>query len=68
MTRYSNDPRYIDVRYPAKCAKCGNEIRVGERAFYYPESRSLYGSHCEHAEEAAADFASHAQDEDFYNS
>jgi hypothetical protein len=66
--RFKCDPKWITVRYPARCAEpnCQTEINSGERAFYYPEERSLYGSRCGHAEEAARDFAGHRIDEDGY--
>jgi hypothetical protein len=66
--RFKCDPKWIIARYPAKCAKsgCGAPIIPGERAFYYPEDRSLYGYRCGHGEEAARDFAAHRIDEDGY--
>ena len=66
MTRYKNDPRWIEVKFDGDCAKpsCGNIIKAGERAFYYPQSRSMYGDHCGHGEEASADFHAHAADEE----
>ena len=66
--RFKCDPKWIIVRYPAKCAKpdCEIPITPGERAFYYPEDRTLYGSRCGHAEEATRDFAAHRADEDRY--
>ena len=66
--RFKCDPKWITARYPAKCAKsgCAAPITPGERAFYYPEDRSLYGVRCGHGEEAARDFAAHRIDEDGY--
>ena len=66
--RFKSDPKWIAVRYPAKCAKSGCEVQItpGERAFYYPEDQSLYGVRCSHGEEAARDFAAHRIDEDGY--
>ncbi len=42
MRRYKCDPRWITVRFEAKCVRCKRSIHPGERAFYYPEDRSLY--------------------------
>jgi hypothetical protein len=66
--RFKCDPRWITARYPANCAKpgCTTPITPGERAFYYPEDRDLYGLRCGHGEEAARDFAAHRIDEDGY--
>jgi hypothetical protein len=68
MARYTKDPKWIIVRYPAKCAAvdCQLAIQVGERAFYYPESKGLYGTRCGHGEMAACDFNAHRSDEDGY--
>jgi hypothetical protein len=66
--RFKSDPKWITVRYPVRCAKsaCEVPITAGERAVYYPEERSLYGSRCGHGEEAAREFAAHRRDEDGY--
>jgi hypothetical protein len=66
--RFKCDPKWITVRYPARCSKpnCRTEISPGERAFYFPEDRTLYGSLCGHGEEAGRDFAAHRIDEDGY--
>ena len=41
--RFKCDPKWIDVRYPARCAEpnCQTEINSGERAFYYPSDKAL---------------------------
>lgn len=62
MPKHQGDPRWIDVKYPKVCAKsgCNKTIKVGERAFYYPNSKSLF---CEtHGQEAEADFITYAKD------
>jgi hypothetical protein len=66
--RFKSDPKWIISRYPARCAKpdCEVPITPGERAFYDPEDRSLYGSRCRHGEEAARDFNAQCVDEDGY--
>jgi hypothetical protein len=43
---------------------CQTQINPGERGFYYPGDKSLYGSRCRHGEKAARDFAAHRIDED----
>lgn len=63
MRRYSNDPRWITVRYPGKCAKCAADIPAGREAFYYPSTRSLHGKDCGCGDTASADFNALAFDE-----
>ena len=40
--RFKCDPKWITVRYPAKCAEpnCQTPINAGGRAFYYPSDRA----------------------------
>jgi len=66
--RFKCDPKWITVRYPARCAEpnCQTQIKQGERAFYYPADRAVYGSSCGHAEKAEREFAAHRIDEDGY--
>jgi hypothetical protein len=66
--RFKADPKWIMVRHPARCAEpnCHTQIEPGERGFYYPGDKSLYGSRCGHAEKAERDFAAHRIDEDSY--
>ena len=47
-------------------AELPTPIRAGDRAFYYPSDRALYGSGCGHGEKAERDFAAHRIDEDGY--
>ena len=64
--RFKCDPKWITVRYPARCCEpnCQTQIKQGERAFYYSADRTLYGSGCGHAEKAEREFAAHRIDED----
>lgn len=61
---YRGDPRWITVRYPANCYKCGRDIKKGDRAFYYPKGKNLYcdGAACGQA--ADRDFQDMAAVED----
>jgi hypothetical protein len=54
--RFRCDPKWITVRYTARCAEpnCQTEISSGERAFYYPSEKALYGTRCGHGEKADA--------------
>jgi len=54
------------VRYPARCAEpnCQAEINSGERAFYYPGDKAVYGTRWGHGEKAERDFNAHRIDED----
>src|SRR6266851_5761862 len=47
-------------------AELPTPINAGNRAFYYPGDRALYGSDCGHGEKAERDFAAHRIDEDGY--
>jgi len=64
--RYAGDPHRVDCRYPGKCAKCGAAIPKGGAAFYYPNGRHVYGSHCGCAEIQSAQFSAAAFDELVY--
>ena len=43
---------------------CQAEINFGERAFYYPGDKAVYGTRCGHGEKAEHDFNAHRIDED----
>jgi len=64
--RFKCDPKWITVRYPSRCAEpnCQAEINSGERAFYYPGDKAVYGTRCGHGEKAERDFNAHRIDED----
>ena len=64
MPRYAGDPRWIEARYPGKCAGagCGAAIPKKARAYYFPKGRILYCTKC--GEQKAAEFAAAAADED----
>jgi hypothetical protein len=44
--RYAGDPRWIIVRYPGTCRRCGETVPAGGRAFYYPHGRTLLCEAC----------------------
>ena len=46
--RFKCDPKWIAVWYLARCAEpnCQTEIKPGERAFYHPSDKALYGTRC----------------------
>ena len=59
------DPYWMTAKYPGR-DKNGTPFPKGTKVFYYPSTKTfLIGRE---AEEAARDFQSHKQDEDFYNS
>ena len=66
--RFKSDPKWITVRHAARCAEpnCQTHIDPGERGFYYPGDKALYGSRCRHGEKAERDFAAHRIDENSY--
>lgn len=79
MARYQQDPHWITARYPGKCNGCDRPIIKGERAFYYPNGKRMYGGQFDRAtnpacevgcgcgDQHSADFAAAAADEAFYN-
>jgi hypothetical protein len=65
MRRYKCDPRWITVRFEGStCAGCKRPIHTGERAFYYPEDRSLYCEGEECGKAAGQEFSARAFDEE----
>jgi hypothetical protein len=64
--RFKCDPKWITIRYPARCAEpnCETEINPSERAFYYPNDKAVYGTRCGHGEKAEREFNAHRIDED----
>ena len=65
MSRYKYNPRWIIVRFKGRtCVRCKSPIHPGERAFFYPEDRSLYcrGNDCGKA--ASREFSARAFDEE----
>ena len=63
--RYAGDPYWLTLKYPGQCARCGRELRKGERAFRY-KSGALYcdSAVCGRAESRS--FEAAAEDEDRY--
>jgi hypothetical protein len=57
----SGDPYWITIKYPGHCHKCHAPIERGERAFYYPKGRYLFGEKCGHGAEAEGDFLTHSE-------
>ena len=50
VSRYSNDPREIRTKYAGKCKKCGRTLRPGERAAYWPLTKTMYCWECGEAD------------------
>jgi hypothetical protein len=65
MKHYDNDPRWINARFPGRCKECGRAIKRGDRAYYYPLTKSIL---CAEPCGAAAerDFVSCAMGEEMY--
>ena len=65
MTRYKCDPRWITFKFKGSaCLRCKRPIHPGERAFYYPEERSLCCDGERYGKAASRGFAALASDED----
>ena len=64
MAKCKSDPRWINVKLDGSCARCKSVIRHGERAFYYPQDRSLYCGREDCGQAASRDFRAHVFDEE----
>jgi hypothetical protein len=64
MAKYKSDPRWISVKFDGSCARCKSVIRRGERAFYYPQNRSLYCERDNCGQAASRDFSARVFDEE----
>lgn len=62
---YSRDPYWCTARFAGVCAKTGHPFKKGDRIFYYPNGRQAFAGAA--AEEAAADFRTQAEAEEFYS-
>ena len=62
---YKGDPYWITVKYQGVCSKCSKPIERGDKAFYYPRQKKMYGEKCGCGTEAANDFHDQAEAEDF---
>ena len=45
-TSFQGNPKWIEIRKPAKCSACHTPIERGEYAFAYPRTKTVY---CEHS-------------------
>lgn len=62
MAYYKGDPRWMTAKYPG-VDRDGNQVRAGDRIFYYPKGRVVLTGAA--AEQASRDFDAAAADEDF---
>ena len=67
MTGYARDPYWLTAKFTSSCKGCNATVNRGDRAFYYPNTRSIYGDQCGCAATQSADFDSHAFDESQYS-
>jgi hypothetical protein len=63
MSRYAKDPRWLTVKYRCRCARCGTEIKPGQRGFYYPNGKKLLCDLPDCGKQASAEFEAAAFDE-----
>lgn len=68
--RFQNlDPHWITVKFitpDTKCGHCGKKFIKGERAFYYPNSRTMLCTATDCGEQASREFAGAVMDESLY--
>lgn len=65
--RYGGDPHWLFSLYGGSCSRCKAPIKVGDRIFYYPNTRTVLCGAEACGQAAARDFASCAFDEAVYN-
>jgi hypothetical protein len=61
---YGGDPYWLNLKYPGHCDKCHKPLARGERAYYYPRTRTMFGESCGHGQEAEQDFHSQVEMEE----
>lgn len=61
---YGGDPYWLTLKYPGHCDKCHKPLARGERAYYYPRTRTMFGEACGHGQEAEQDFHSQVEMEE----
>ena len=53
--RYQNqEPREIIARFDSKCCETGREIKKGDKCIYYPNSRQVFATDSNQAQEFGA--------------
>ena len=64
--RAGRDPYWLTAKFEGTCGKagCNHPIHRGERAFYYPNTKTILAMPCGHADAASADLESHRFDDD----
>jgi hypothetical protein len=64
---YRGDPYWTTARFTSPCShpSCQEQVTKGQRAFYYPRTKSIYCP--KHSLTASADFNAARADEDAYN-
>ncbi len=64
MSQYRNrDPYWLTAKFNGNCSKCKATIRKGQRAFYYPSSKTIYCESDDCGGAASRDFESMRFDE-----
>ena len=59
------DPFWLKARYAGHCDRCSQPIRKGDRAFFYPRTRTILCAGQDCGEEASRDFQTAAEAEAF---
>lgn len=65
MPRYSRDPYWLTAKFDSKCTRkgCDTTITKGQRAFYYPSSKSVLCEKDDCGGQASRDFEAAAADD-----
>lgn len=65
QTYYKNDPFWMNSKYGGYCRACSEQIKKGDRMWYYPKDKVAYCEKC--GKDAEAKFLAAVEDEEFYN-
>ena len=64
MRHYQRDPYWLEcVKYKGVCSRCGGKILKGEKAFYFPNGKSILCKNDDCSGQASRDFDAIAFDD-----
>ena len=66
MKHYTKDPYWLTAKF-GRCSNCNTDIK-GQRAFFYPNTKKIFGEKCcDKAEKESGSFGAACFDEMNYN-
>ena len=60
---YPKDPLWIKAKFLSVCCRCKRQIKKGDKAFYYPNSKTIYCESDSCGKQEERDFAANMFDE-----